>query len=190
MNNLPIKVPSTKCFGKQNKLNQFADQLRNQVAMSGYLEVLTEALISIEDNFTKMNMEYKGENSNAVILERSTTKMKESFEIARTHLLPCLLKTARRNKSSPLPIQLFECSDVVLKDKTSDTGARNQRHLCAFYCSTSASLEVVHGLLDRVMLLLQVPPFFQTKTLDSYKLVKIDGKSFLILSISFIFLIF
>eukprot|EP01091_Cochliopodium_minus_P015102 TRINITY_DN5284_c0_g1_i1.p1 TRINITY_DN5284_c0_g1~~TRINITY_DN5284_c0_g1_i1.p1 ORF type:complete len:610 (+),score=213.61 TRINITY_DN5284_c0_g1_i1:262-2091(+) len=179
LNNLPIRIPSTKCFGKQNKLNQFSDQLRSQVAMSGYLEVLTECLISIEDNFTNMGIEYKEGESNAVVLERSTTKMKDSFEIARTHLLPCLLKTARKNKSYSLPIQLFEISDVVLKDKNTDTGAKNERHLCVFYCSTSSGLEVVHGLLDRVMLLLQISPFFSNKIVGSYKLIKVIDPSYL-----------
>lgn len=36
-------------------------------------------------------------------------------------------------------------------------GARNERRLVAVNCNKSAGFEVVHGLLDRVMQLLEVP---------------------------------
>lgn len=173
-NNLPIKVPETKCFGRQEPLNQLTDLLRHQIAQAGYLEVLTEVLISKDDNFNKLNLEYQPNIS--VQLEQSTTKMKESFEIARTHLLPCLLKTLRSNQSAPLPIRLFEVSDIVLLDASKDTGSKNERHLSAIYASTSASFEMVHGLLDRVFLLLQLTPHFQAKAKGSYKLVKANRK--------------
>lgn len=38
------------------------------------------------------------------------------FQVARTTLLPGLLKTLAANKKMPLPMKLFEISDVVLKD--------------------------------------------------------------------------
>lgn len=56
-----------------------------------------------------------------------------------------------------MPLKLFEVSDVVLADPSSEVGARNERRLAAVNCNKSAGFEVVHGLLDRVMLLLEVP---------------------------------
>lgn len=38
------------------------------------------------------------------------------FQIARTSLIPGLLKTLNSNKKMPLPLKLFEISDVILKD--------------------------------------------------------------------------
>lgn len=38
------------------------------------------------------------------------------FQVCRTTLLPGLLKTIAANKKMPLPIKVFEISDVVLKD--------------------------------------------------------------------------
>uniref|UniRef100_A0A7N8WKJ2 Phenylalanine--tRNA ligase beta subunit n=1 Tax=Mastacembelus armatus TaxID=205130 RepID=A0A7N8WKJ2_9TELE len=40
------------------------------------------------------------------------------FQVARTTLLPGLLKTIAANRKMPLPLKLFEVSDVVLKDET------------------------------------------------------------------------
>nr|KAG5691848.1 hypothetical protein BaRGS_033452 [Batillaria attramentaria] len=39
-----------------------------------------------------------------------------------------------------------------------DVGARNERRLCAVNYNKSPGFEVIHGLLDRVMQLLEVPP--------------------------------
>jgi len=41
------------------------------------------------------------------------------FQVARTNLLSGLLKTTSANKKMPLPMKLFEVTDVVLKDSTS-----------------------------------------------------------------------
>ena len=62
----------------------------------------------------------------------------------------------------PLPLKLFEISDVVLRDSGAEVGARNERHLSAVFYNTSPGFEVIHGLLDRVMQLLEVP-----NTMDS-----------------------
>ena len=37
-------------------------------------------------------------------------------QVARTTLLPGVLKTIQHNKNMPLPIRLFEISDVVYQD--------------------------------------------------------------------------
>lgn len=38
------------------------------------------------------------------------------FQVVRTTLIPGLLKSVSYNKSAPLPIKVFEISDVVLLD--------------------------------------------------------------------------
>lgn len=40
------------------------------------------------------------------------------FQVARTNLLSGLLRTTSANKKMPLPMKLFEVTDVVLKDPT------------------------------------------------------------------------
>ena len=58
----------------------------------------------------------------------------------------------------PLPLKLFEISDIVIKDSSRDVGARNYRHLCAVYYNKNPGFEIIHGLLHRIMQLLDVPP--------------------------------
>ena len=53
-------------------------------------------------------------------------------------------------------VRLFEISDVVLRDDSCDTGARNCRRLVATYMGPTAGFEIIHGLVDRIMSLVQV----------------------------------
>jgi len=144
-NNLKIEPPKTQTLGKQQPINKLTDLLRFEVAATGFLEVLTFGLCSLQENFEYLN---RPNDSNAIILSNPKT---EEFGIARTSLLVGLLKTLGHNRSSALPIKIFEISDVVLKDSRTDVGARNQRNLCAIYCSSTPGFEIVQGLLDRVM---------------------------------------
>jgi phenylalanyl-tRNA synthetase beta chain len=145
-------VPKTSCIGNQFELNRVSDLLRHAVAESGFTEALTFTLCSIPDVADKFGK--KIENIPAVHIANPKT---QDFQIGRTSLLPGLLKTIASNQGTPLPIQLFEVSDVILKDPTRETGSRNERRLCAVFYNKTPGFETIHGLLDRVMTLLKVP---------------------------------
>lgn len=68
------------------------------------------------------------------------------------------LKTLSESRSSALPLRLFEVGDVVLLDDTAETGARNERRLCAVCCAQANTFEAMHGLLAWIMRALGVPP--------------------------------
>ena len=87
------------------------------------------------------------------------------FQVARTSLLPGLLKTIQANRNMPLPLKLFEISDVVVKDAGAEVGARNERRLAAVFYNKSPGFEIIHGLLDRIMQLLECPPVEVSKEL-------------------------
>lgn len=78
-------------------------------------------------------------------------------QVARTKLLPSALKTLAANRDAPLPVRLFEVSDVVLLDSAKDVGARNERRLVAVNVNRESGFEVIHGLLNRIMDVLGVP---------------------------------
>lgn len=54
-----------------------------------------------------------------------------------------------------------------------DVGARNSRRFCAVYYNKSPGFEVIHGLLDRTMQLLEVKPAHG----DGYHIQAADGKA-------------
>lgn len=151
-NNIRKSLPSAMHIAKQFPLNKLTEQLREQVAQAGFTEALTFTLCSRDDVAAKLNK--KIEDLPAAHISNPKTL---EFQVVRTTLIPGLLKTLAANKKMPLPLKLFEITDVVIVDEDAEVGARNERRICAVNCNKSAGFEVVHGLLDRVMQLLEVP---------------------------------
>jgi len=154
-NNLKRRYPEDMTIGSQQPLNMLSDQIREHVAMCGFTEVLTWVLLSKKESYDNCNLKDRGF---AVELSAPKTKI---FEMCRVNLLPGVLNTLSKNQGVvPIPIQIFELGDVVLMDKDTDVGARNERRLCALVCTNKpGGLELIHGLLERVMQINQV--YFQ-----------------------------
>ena len=55
-----------------------------------------------------------------------------------------------------------------------DVGARNERHMCAVNYNKSSGFEVIHGLLDRIMQLMEIPPADGNK---GYYIKAIEGNA-------------
>jgi phenylalanyl-tRNA synthetase beta chain len=154
-NNIPRTMPKTATEGAQLPINKLSDQLRVELAAAGYNETLTLALVSREDNFQHMLLP-DGTAITAVELSNPQT---EDFQVGRTRMVPGLLKSLASNRGGSIKdgVKLFEVSDVLLLDPSTDVGARNERHLAGVYSGPSAGFEVIHGLVDRVMQLLEIP---------------------------------
>lgn len=129
---------------------------------------------SHEENFGWLNHEDDG-NTAVKIANPKTLE----FQIVRTTLIPGLLKTIRENRSHPLPIKIFETSDVVFKDGSRERQARNERHAAAVWCNKTAGFEIVHGMLDRAMKMLEIPRIgsADSKAEAGYYIKETNGKS-------------
>uniref|UniRef100_A0A8D3BGE1 Phenylalanine--tRNA ligase beta subunit n=1 Tax=Scophthalmus maximus TaxID=52904 RepID=A0A8D3BGE1_SCOMX len=167
-NNITRTTPRTYTIANQFPLNKLTELLRQDLAAAGFTEALNFALCSEEDIADKLGK--KISETKAVHISNPKTA---EFQVARTTLLPGLLKTIAANRKMPLPLKLFEISDVVLKDDTKDVGTRNSRRFCAVYYNKSPGFEVIHGLLDRTMQLLEVKPGRG----EGYHIQAADGKN-------------
>uniref|UniRef100_A0A8B9HE34 Phenylalanine--tRNA ligase beta subunit n=1 Tax=Astyanax mexicanus TaxID=7994 RepID=A0A8B9HE34_ASTMX len=112
-NNITMTTPRTYTIANQLPLNKLTELLRMDLAAAGFTEALTFALCSQEDIADKLGK--KITETRAVHISNPKTA---EFQVARTTLLPGLLKTLAANRKMPLPLKLFEISDVVLKDET------------------------------------------------------------------------
>ncbi|KAG2429166.1 hypothetical protein HYH02_014101 [Chlamydomonas schloesseri] len=151
-NNIATRIPPTATQGRELPLNQVTELLRGELAMAGFTEVLTWALVSRAENFDSLRRPDDG--ATAVEIGNPATA---EFEVCRSSLLSSALKTLGANKENALPIKLFEVSDAILLDPSVSVGARNERRLIAVYCAKESGFEVVHGLLNRAMEVLGVP---------------------------------
>jgi phenylalanyl-tRNA synthetase beta chain len=150
-NNLPRTAPSRSAtVGAPLPVNKLSDIIRVEAAVAGWSEVMPLILCSHDENFAWLN---RKDDGNTVV--RLANPKTAEYQVVRSSLLPGLLKTIRENKGHSVPMKIFEVSDVVFKDETQERKARNERHFAAAWYGRTSGFEVVHGLLDRVLLMLR-----------------------------------
>jgi phenylalanyl-tRNA synthetase beta chain len=150
-NKLPRSFPSKSgTVAQPLMVNKLTDIVRFEAAMAGWSEVMPLILCSHDENFGWLNR--KDDGNTAVKLANPKTA---EYQVVRTSLLPGLLKTIRENKHHTVPMKIFEVSDVAFKDLSLERKSRNERHFAAAWYGKSSGFEVVHGVLDRVMLMLK-----------------------------------
>ncbi|GAA5885869.1 hypothetical protein JCM5296_000171 [Sporobolomyces johnsonii] len=145
--NLKKTFPRTNTVAKPFPPNKLSDTVRRLCTEAGWIEVLPLILCSHDENFKFLNRTDPGDL--AVVLANPKTI---EYQIVRTSLLPGMLKTIRENRKHALPLRIFEVSDIVVKDPREERQARNVRRVGSVFCGRKAGFEVVHGLLDRLML--------------------------------------
>lgn len=172
---LPKTFPATNTVAAPLPINKLSDIVRREFAFSGWTEVLPLILCSRDENYAWLNHKDDGR---AILLENPKTA---EYQIVRTSLIPGILKSVRENKKHSLPMRVFEVSDVAFKDESEKQRmARNERHVGAVYCNRSASFETVHGLLDKLMLVLGVPRIARGQDADfGYYIQESDDSAFL-----------
>ncbi|AOW30935.1 phenylalanine--tRNA ligase subunit beta [Candida albicans SC5314] len=133
-------------------VNKVADILRLASSQAGYLEVMPLTLSSHDENFAWLKQ--KDDGTKAVKLENPKTI---EYQVVRTTLLPGILKTVKENRKHSLPIKVFECGDIVLKNPELERGAFNQRNWAALYVGKTSGFEMVQGLLGKIMQTMRTP---------------------------------
>jgi phenylalanyl-tRNA synthetase beta chain len=169
--------PSTNTVAQPLGINQLGDIVRTECAMNSWVEALPLILVrsfaaaaalraqaspltdpprtdyqcAREENFTFLT-----ESTTARRPSNSRTPKRSNTKTPRTSLLPGLLKTIRENRKHALPLRIFELSDVAFKDPTAERRACNERRVGAVFCGCKFGFEIVRGLIDRLMLVLDV----------------------------------
>ncbi|UYV72503.1 FARSB [Cordylochernes scorpioides] len=166
-NNIGCEMPIIPTLAEELPISRLADKLRDEMVACTFTEGLSFVLCSRDDIAEKLR-----NNKNLEEAIHIANPKTQEFQVARTTLLPGLLKTLQSNRRMPLPIKIFEVTDVVLKDETTDTGARNQRNLAAVWCGKQHGLERLHGTLDHLLKVLGV-------STSEYQLNSADNEIFL-----------
>lgn len=179
-NKLPRVYPNkTAAVSAPLPINKLADIVRLESAAAGWTEVMPLILCSHEENFEWLNRVDDGKTA----IKLANPKTAE-YQLVRTSLLPGLLKTINSNKHHSVPMKIFEVSDVGFKDETQERKSRNERHFAAAIMGKTSGFEQVHGLMDRLMLMLRSK--FTTRedglknaALEGYWIEEVEDKTFL-----------
>ncbi|KAF2463269.1 phenylalanyl-tRNA synthetase beta chain [Lindgomyces ingoldianus] len=150
-NKLPRVYPNkSAAVAAPLPINKLGDIVRFEAAASGWSEVMPLILCSHDENFGWLNRKDNG--GTAIKLANPKTA---EYQIVRTSLLPGLLKTISSNRHHAVPIKVFEVSDIGFIDLSKERKTRNERHFAAAIMGKTSGFEQVHGLLDRMMLMLK-----------------------------------
>eukprot|EP00932_Pfiesteria_piscicida_P012273 SRR837773.23615.p2 GENE.SRR837773.23615~~SRR837773.23615.p2 ORF type:complete len:337 (-),score=152.55 SRR837773.23615:21-959(-) len=193
-NNLHMEVPMTFAGAAEQPVNHLTDLVRVEMANAGFTEALNWALVSRKDNFQKLRREEKEEDlwrtvnkpheySESLLPVSVKDPKTKEFEIVRTSLLPGILKTLACNKGQELPLRIFECGDVVVREPTKEVGCRNLRRCAALYSSTKSNFQTLHGALDQLMYSLGFEPeheHTEESKRGTYKLVPSQDPAFIV----------
>lgn len=170
---LPRRFPATNTVAAPLPINKLSDVLRRELAYAGWVEALSLILCSHDEAYKWLRRTDPGKE--AILLENPKSL---EYQMVRTSLLPGLLKTLRENRKHSLPWRLFEVSDVARQDeKDLERRATNERRAVASYSDREAKFEVVHGLLGRLMQVLDVPYVAGGAAAASSSSAKKQGKS-------------
>jgi len=150
-NNIKPRPCPTPTIGHQLLRTKLEEKLAQEIAYAGYCQVLTFTLCRRADNFATLR---RPDDGSAITIPDSKNT---EVETARVSLLANVLRSVASNKALPLPIRVFEIGDVVKKDSSMPVGAKNFQNVCAVQCDVNSGFDSIHGLLDRVMLVLGVP---------------------------------
>lgn len=155
-NNFVFQCPPIYTVGFENPINKFSDKVRQELAIFGFIEVLTLTLLSKFENVV--------DSEHAVVLENPKSK---EYEVVRTSLLPGILKSIASNLHTKIPIKVFEVADVVLTSDVADEGAKNERRACCVIASNRSLLEDVQGPLSMLFGKCGISNFSYEKANDS-----------------------
>ena len=171
-NNIKKELTTTKTHGVQQPYNKLADLFRDEMAMGGYVEFLTMALLSHKDMFTNLLSEKRDDKTVQILYSKS-----KEFEYIRSSLIPGILKSIEGNKANQLPFKIFEISDVVEINQETEVGAVNRRKLCFAYTNTVSAMEIVQGMVD--LLMKKIGLGFNSKNMEKkYYIKKSENKIF------------
>lgn len=155
------KYPS----GKSSPQSISKNELRKLMSLCQYKEVMMPIL-------TAQKFEFGISNTSPVTLLNSNV---QGIDIARTTLIPGLLKALNSAKRFPLPLRIFEVKipitqigDICLKNDASDVGVVNATRLAAAVTdSQTAGFEEIHGVLECAM---NAMGFASRYQLDEFKM--------------------
>lgn len=139
-NNFTRSLPDINTIGLEDPLNKFTDKIRTEMALMGFLEVHTLALVSKAENLFDSTTAVQVENFKSL-----------ECEVGRSSLLPGLLKSVACNLHTKIPMKIFESSDILLVDDSNDIGAKNVRKLACLLVNNSSQIEEVQGPLTLLL---------------------------------------
>ena len=133
--------PSAATTGKQHKFSIVASNVRQIMVGLGFVEALNFVLTNEVDHYDKMRQTPKE-------LVTLANPVSTDYSIIRNDILPSLMKNLAVSKHHVFPQKMFEVSDVIQLNDSSETYTERRIHIGAVSSHPTANFTEIKSILE------------------------------------------
>ncbi len=137
--------PTAVTTGKQHWFSVVATDVRQIMVGFGFAEALNFVLTNEVDHYQKMRRKPEG-------LVTLANPVSTDYSIIRNDLLPSLMKNLTVSKHHVFPQQMFEVSDVIKLDDSSETYTERRIHVAAVSSHPTANFTEIKSILESLLM--------------------------------------
>jgi phenylalanyl-tRNA synthetase beta chain len=163
-NNFTPELPNVFTKGELTKVEKISDEIRELLIGFGFQEIIRPILTNEEIQFKKMLVE-----GDAI---KISNPVSELYTQTRIWLLPGLMDFISKNTKESYPQKIFEIGDVILRDKNSETRARDVRKVAAVIASNGSFFAEAKSIVLEIAKKLKINVEFK----EDYHPSFIDGR--------------
>ncbi|MFA5363655.1 MAG: phenylalanine--tRNA ligase subunit beta [Candidatus Bathyarchaeia archaeon] len=138
-------IPATVTTGKPHKVTEVASAVRQIMVGLGFTEALNFVLTNQVDHYQKMRQEPEQ-------LVTLANPVSTDYSIIRNNILPSLMNNLAVSKHHVFPQRMFEVSDVIKLDPTSETYTQRRIHLAAVSSHPTANFTEIKSVLESLLM--------------------------------------
>lgn len=169
LRNFSLALVPTATVGRERLEERLSERARRTMAGLGYDEVMTLYQTTEAAFFTKMRRPV-GTDHVAIANPKAA-----DFTVVRSELVPGLLGLLEHNRKKPMPLRLFETSNVVLLDPEAETGTAEWRRLALAVMGPDAGYAEVRAALDALLFELGLTGTYTREEHPSYLQGRVAG---------------
>jgi len=136
--------PKAVTTGSLHETTRFANTVREVMIGLGFTEVMNFILTNEEIEYKKM----RRKTDRAVKIANPASS---EYNIARTSLLPSLMKNLMDNKHESFPQKIFEVSDVVKINEKSECRTERHMHLACVSSHSTANFTEIKSVTEALL---------------------------------------
>jgi len=136
--------PATVTTGREHKVNEVANYVRQIMAGLGFVEAMNFILANEVDHYQKMRRK-------AGKMIRLANPVSTEYSIVRDDLLPSLMKNLADNKHQASPQQLFEVSDVIEINEKAETRTERRLHVACVSSHPTANFTEIKSCVEALL---------------------------------------
>jgi phenylalanyl-tRNA synthetase beta chain len=143
--NIEPRLVRSMTVGTPRPEEMLSDRVRQVLIGLGFSEIMSLPLTTEESQFERLRWETPSRYP-----EVANPKLK-AYDVVRTHLMSGLFEALRENRRRPMPQRMFEVDNVVVLDKSAETGAAEERRMAFVETGRESGYATARSVMDALL---------------------------------------